>query len=150
MFSYYIGLWYEELSVAYPAWNVSISVLRLELASYRWYTFSLTHWEHSSPVFSVPAANSDTSLSGCLFDRLLTEQQQQQQHQQQCCVFAVLRAGTSEPVRDGDICIFKFSTPAMCCSVCMAGHEEVHARLAAWRAVAAIIVVWDCEIKMNQ
>ncbi len=68
---------------------------------------------------------------GCLSDRL----------QPHCWVFAVLRAGTSEPVRDGDICIFKFSTSAMCCSVCMAGHQELHAHLAAWRAVATMIVV---------
>ncbi|KAG8008196.1 hypothetical protein GBF38_019253 [Nibea albiflora] len=60
---------------------------------------------------------------------------------QHCRSFSQSSDGTSEPVKDGDICIFKFSTPAMCCSACMAGHEEVHARLAAWQAVAAMIVV---------
>lgn len=45
--------------------------------------------------------------------------------------------------------MFKFSTPATWMA-CMAGRGEAHARLAAWRAVAAMIAVRDCEIKMNQ
>lgn len=73
-----------------------------------------------------------------MFERVLLPEQ----HQQQCNpVFVDLCAGTSEPVRDGDICISECYAPAMCCSVCIAPHEEIHSCLAAWRAVAAMIVV---------
>lgn len=64
---------------------------------------------------------------------------------------APLSAGTSEPMKDGDIWMSELSSPGTCCSACVTGHEEVHARLAAWQAVGAIVVVrvWNKDESIN-
>ena len=158
-FSNHIGLWYKELPVTPPAWNVSISVLR---PPHRWYTL-----EHSSsflssvfqqliltqvcPLHSFTSVRQRLQRNGCILPpmhwRMSVWQQQQQQH---CCVFVVSCAGTSEPVRDGDICIFKFFYSH---NVLLSVHGRTRGGARSPSCVAsrgAMIVAWDCEIKMNQ